>query len=210
MGCIVATISSNMHDEEKVGNCPFCRESANDVEHDKRMMKRVKANDPAAMREVGAKCYDKGDYDGAFEHYTKAAELGNVDAHARLGCMYWEGEGVEKDWKKSIYHWERAAIGGHPSARYFLAVMEASNGNVERAVKHLIISANLGHEESMKKLWRHYSLGNITKEDLDATLRTHHAAVDAMKSEQRDAAEVIFKQAAIDAAKSEHRDKASR
>ena len=32
-------------------------------------------------------------------------------------------------------------------------------------------------------------LSRITKEDLEATLRTHQAAVDAMKSEQRDAAE---------------------
>ena len=43
----------------------------------------------------------------------------------------------------------------------------------------------------MKALWKHYSLGNITKEDLDTTLRTHQAALVAMKSEQRDSAEVI-------------------
>ena len=63
---------------------------------------------------------------------------------------------------------------------------------MERSVKHYIIAANLGDEDSMKALWKHYSLGNITKEDLDATLRTHHAAVDATKSAQRDSAEAIF------------------
>ena len=45
----------------------------------------------------------------------------------------------------------------------------------------------------MKKLWKHYSLGNITKENLDSTLRTHQAAIDAMKSAQRDEAEVAFR-----------------
>jgi hypothetical protein len=41
----------------------------------------------------------------------------------------------------------------------------------------------------MKKLWKCYSEGNITKEDLNATLRTHQAALDAMKSPEREAAE---------------------
>ena len=61
-------------------------------------------------------------------------------------------------------------------------------------MKHLIIAANLGYDQSMKVLWKHYSHGNITKEDLDATLRSHQTAIDAMKSEQRDAAEVVFKE----------------
>jgi len=107
--------------------------------------------------------------------------------------MYHEGEGVEKDEEKAAYHWEKAAIGGHPIARYNLACIEEDNGNMERAVKHAIIAANLGMEESMKKLWKHYSLGNITKENLDSTLRTHQAAIDAMKSAQRDEAEVAFR-----------------
>jgi predicted secreted Zn-dependent protease len=59
-------------------------------------------------------------------------------------------------------------------------------------VKHFIIAANLGSEESMKALWTYYSVGCITKEDLDATLRTHQAALDAMKSAQRDEADVAY------------------
>ena len=50
-------------------------------------------------------------------------------------------------------------------------------------------SEQLGYGLSMKALWAHYSVGNITKEDLEAVLRAHKAAVDAMKSTQRDAAE---------------------
>jgi predicted secreted Zn-dependent protease len=41
----------------------------------------------------------------------------------------------------------------------------------------------------MKLLWKYYSAGIITKEDLDATLRTHQASIDATRSAQRDAAE---------------------
>jgi hypothetical protein len=80
-------------------------------------------------------------------------------------------------------------MGGHPEARYNLACVEEANGNIERAVKHSIIAANLGDELSMKELWAHYSGGNITKEDLDTTLRIHQAALDEMKSSEREEVE---------------------
>jgi TPR repeat protein len=108
--------------------------------------------------------------------------------------MYRLGKGVEKDMEKAVYHWEKAAIGGHPDARHNLACTEERNGNMERAVKHLVIAANLGYEDSMKSLWMHYSAGNITKEELDATLRSHQAALDAMKSEQREIGEEVVKE----------------
>jgi hypothetical protein len=60
---------------------------------------------------------------------------------------------------------------------------------MNRAVKHWIISANLGHDKSMKKLLSAYKDGHITKEEYGATLRTHQAAIDATKSAQRDVAE---------------------
>jgi Zn-finger nucleic acid-binding protein len=184
-GCIVANYKSNGDH-----TCPFCRESAvSKGENLIRLMKRVKANDPAALSQMGRECHDEGDYDVALEYCTKAAELGDLEAHCRLGWMYWKGSGVGKDEEKAVYHWEKAAIGGNPEARYNLAVIEQKNGNVERAVKHFIIAAKVGDEDSMKALWKHYSAGNITKEDLEVTLRTHHAAIDEMKSEQRDAAE---------------------
>ena len=175
--------------------CPFCRASSKDKEESrKRLMKRIKANDPAAMCYMGLECSREGNYDSALEYLEKAAELSDADAHYRLGCMYWKGNGVGMDEEKMVYHWEIAAIGGDPTARHFLAqIEEYDNDNMERAMKHYIIAANLGYELSMKALWRHYSAGNISKEELDATLRAHQAAIDATKSSQRDAAEVALK-----------------
>ena len=177
-------------------NCPFCREPAvnGEEENDKRVMERVKVNDPLALDQLGVRRYKEGAYDKAVEYYTKAAELGDAKAHYQLGIMYRKGEGVERDEEKVIHHWEKAAISGHPYARHNLAVIEATNGNIERAVKHNIIAANLGLEDSMKVLWRHYSNGYITKEELEATLRTHKAAIDATKSAQRDAGEAYYRQ----------------
>jgi TPR repeat protein len=162
---------------------------ADDEENKKRTMKRIKAGDPAAMREMGTRLYHEGDYDKAIEYWTNAAALGDTEAHYQLGCMHERGEGVEKDEEKEVYHYEKAAIGGHPDARYNLACIEEVNGNIERAVQHFIINANLGEEDSMKELWGYYARGNITKEDLEATLRSHKAAIDEMKSSQREEAE---------------------
>jgi TPR repeat protein len=187
-GCAVADVMSNGGDR-----CPFCREpDADDQdENKKRRMERIKANDPAAMGHMGLELRNEGEYDKAFEYYTRAAELGDSDAHYMLGLMYVDGDVVEKDKEKEVYHNEKAAIGGHPWARHNLGCYEHENGNMERAVKHWIIAANLGYEDSMKHLWRCYSAGAITKEDLDATLRTHQAAINEMKSKERDLAEKI-------------------
>ena len=159
-------------------------------------MKRIKANDPAALKEMGAERYDEGDHDTAFEYWTRAAELGNADAHYQLGRMHYFGEGVDKNEERAVYHFEKAAIGGHSRARHNLGCVEEENGNIERAVKHFVIAANLGDELSMKALWDYYKSGNITKEDLDATLRTHHAALNEMKSPERVAAEAWRKKSA--------------
>ncbi len=184
-GCVYANHISNGD-----RRCPFCREPRPKEKGEirRRKMKRVKANDPAALSHMGRQRYKEGDYDGAFEYLTKAAELGNAAAHCQLGVMYWKGHGVEKDEEKKIHHYEKAAIGGHPGTRHALALIEEKRGNIERSVKHFVIAANLGFEISMKELWGRYSRGHITKEELEATLRTHQAALDEMKSPQRDAA----------------------
>jgi TPR repeat protein len=161
-------------------------------ERRKRMMKRIKANDPAAMVQMGTMRYEEGDYVSAVKYWTKAAELGDAAAHYQLSAMYRIGLGIEGDEEKAVYHLEKAAICGHATARHNLACVEEANGNIERAVKHFIINANLGHEGSMKKLWPLYSAGNITKEELEATLLTHKAALDEIKSPEREEAEAVY------------------
>ncbi len=184
-GCEYANYKINGGD-----SCPFCREPApDDDEEEKRLMERVKANDPAAMYQMGTRRYHEGDHDSAVKYWTKAAELGYVDSHYQLSVVYLNGRGVEKEEEKAVYHSEKAAIGGEPYARHNLGCYERENGRIERAVKHFIIAAKLGFEKSMKSLWDYYKHGEITKEDLESTLRTHQAAITEMKSPQREAAE---------------------
>jgi len=178
-------------DEELDHTCPFCRHPVpnSEEEGNRNIMKRVEANDPAAMRHMGRERWGEGDYDGAFEYWTKAAGLGHVAAHFELSCMYRDGKGVEKDKKKQLHHLEEAAIAGHPDARHNLGCLEGKSGRHERAVKHLIIAANLGHDESLEYLKLIYREGRVSKEDFASALRGHQAAIDAAKSPQREAAE---------------------
>ena len=171
--------------------CPFCREPVPKTEEggiQNNLMKRVKANDPIALRELGKKCHDEGDYNRAFQNFTKAAELGDIVAHYSLSVMYRKGGGVERDEKKEVYHLEEAAIGGHFLARYDLGCTEGENGRKERAMKHWIIAARLGHDDALGVVKKGYILGLVSKEEYAAALRGHQAAVDATKSKQREEA----------------------
>ena len=156
-------------------------------------MKRVEANDPVALTDVGREIVKDGEYDRAFRYWTRAAELGDVEAHYQLSLSYLKGEGVEKDEKKEIYHLEEAAIRGHPDARYNLACCERRNGENKRAMKHFIIAASLGDDGSIQALKKHYKFGRVSKDDFAAALRAHHAAVKAMKSPQREAADLYYR-----------------
>ena len=98
MGCTLENyrekVLSNefFHDIVKASRCVFCRTPLSDKEeYAKREMERIEANDPAALRYRGSKCYQEGDYDKALKYWTKAAELGDIEAHYRLGYMYGEG-----------------------------------------------------------------------------------------------------------------------
>jgi len=159
------------------------------------MMKRVEANDPVALREMGRRRYKEGNTKSAFGYYSKATELEDVGAHFSLSLMYQEGLGVEKDEKKEVHHLEEAAIGGHPKARHNLGFVELINGRDARAVKHLIIAANMGHDGSLVALKLCYRKGLISKENFAAALRGHQAAVDSTKSPQREAAESALEKA---------------
>jgi len=183
-------------EQGKWPTCPFCREPMpkSEEETDKILMKRVKVNDPNALILVGSRCNVEGDYDRAVEYFTKAAELGDADGHYEISVAYREGNCVEKDEKREAYHLEEAAIGGHPYARFNLACIEdQKRGNFDRAVKHFVIAAILGLDEALEAVKKRFQRGKVSKEDYEAALRGHQAAVDATKSEQREEAEEFYK-----------------
>eukprot|EP00986_Skeletonema_menzelii_P019828 scaffold29303_cov160-Skeletonema_menzelii.AAC.3 len=189
-GCVYANMMSDVR-EKIEPKCPFCRTRLlqSQAAFEMAEMKRAEANDPVPLCEFGARCRDKGDYDGALENWTKAARSGSVKGHACLGIMYAQGEGgVERDEKKAFHHLEKAAVGGDPKARFLLGCLEARKGNKERAVKHWIIAANQGQDEALNFVKEGFQDGIASKEEYASTLRRHQAAVDATISAQREEA----------------------
>ena len=175
--------------------CPFCRDLAPTTgeEYKQRLLRRVEVNDPTALKNIGHMSYEEEDYENAFQYWTRAAEAGNEPVHFDLGMLYMSGKFVGKDKNKCISHLERAAIRGHVDARYALGYLEWESGRFDRGVKHWIISASFGNDESIQQLKECYKLGHVSKDDFAKALRAHHAAVDAMKSPQREKAELIYK-----------------
>jgi TPR repeat protein len=192
-GCDIANKKREAEMGLKQHKCAFCRELMifSEKEADKRLLKRVKKNDPVATWQMGTKRYQDGDYDIALEYYTKAAELGNAAAHFSLSGMYRMGQVVKKDKRKEMYHLEEAAIRGHERARHNLGYEEWKNGIFERAKNHFIIAANLGYDESLTALRQLYVDRHASKEDYDGALRAYQAAMDATKSTEREVAEAV-------------------
>ncbi|KAK1737807.1 hypothetical protein QTG54_011579 [Skeletonema marinoi] len=145
-----------------------------DVEKDAIKRRRIEANDPITLREVGKDYYRERDYEKALQHWSRAAKLGDADAHYCLTILYLEGLGVEKDEKKRLYHLEEASIGGHLVARRNLTYQMAGlRGRDAEAVEFLKEVHEMGQE---------YEMGAFGIDVCDAAVRGYQAAVDATKS----------------------------
>ncbi len=92
MGCCYANTKREI-EEGLEPRCAFCREpvARSEEEGDKRVMERIKKNCPAAMCHMGKKRYKERDFETALKYYTKAAELGDANAHSNLSVMYQRG-----------------------------------------------------------------------------------------------------------------------
>jgi len=198
-GCYVANLVREAKASLGNASCPFCRKlfPLTEEESDKQNMERVEMNDPVAICHKGAQQMEEGNYTSAFEYWSKAAELGDFEAHFKLAAMYHYGRGVEKDEGNEIHHLEEAAIHGVASARHRLGWYEMSNENSVRAAKHWIIAATQGCDDSMNSMMDMFKGGFVSKEVLAATLRAHQAAADATKSPQRKAAEEYYRRLAV-------------
>ncbi|KAL7533270.1 hypothetical protein ACHAXR_005135 [Thalassiosira sp. AJA248-18] len=190
-GCGYADVIARRSAE---GICPFCRTPAPTSEEGavQRLRTRIEAGDAIAMHNLGCQ-YRRGrvvpqDSNKALELWRRAAKLVCDESHTNLAESYALGEIVEKDVKKAKYHWELAAMGGNVVARYNLGVFEAEAGNMNRALKHFMISSGCGCDDSLKEIQKGFSDGHATKDDFEKALRAHKESKDEMQSDQRDAA----------------------
>ena len=72
-----------------------------------------------------------------------------------------------------------------------LGCIEEIDKNIDRAMKHFMIGAKAGEDDSLKKVGEGYKAGYVTKDDYASTLRAYQVSVDEMKSEQRSEAAAL-------------------
>ena len=182
--------------QRKKDVCPFCRTPAPVTieEGNMRDLQRVELNDATAMYNLGL-YHRNGDYGfpqnhvKALELWHRAGELGNAQSYYAIGNVYKFGEGgVEVDEKKAIYYWGLAAIGGDPYARNNLGVIEANLNNMDRALKHCMITVRIGVSNSLENIKLMFKNGDATRDDYSKALRSYQAHLDEIKSVQRDEA----------------------
>ena len=89
---------------------------------------------------------------------------------------------------KAKYYFELAAIGGSAVARYNLGAFEEDEDNMDRAVKHWMISVAAGHDNSLIAIRECFLNEHATKDEFEKALRAHKDANDEMRSDQREAA----------------------
>ena len=95
--------------ESREQKCTFCRTPLPKTNEEgyQNESKREAANDPAVFCRMGASRYYVGYYDSAFEYWTKAAELGGVEAHFCLSGLYAGRQGVKAERKSLFIIWKR-------------------------------------------------------------------------------------------------------
>jgi len=194
-GCCYAPVYDNQGNEVDNEKCPFCRtpKPSSEKEANERMKERVEANDPNAIFNLAID-YRNGtngfpqDYKKALELYHQAAKLGFAPAYGCIGIAYENGRGVDIDKKKAIHYYELAAMGGDLIARHNLGIKEENAGNMDRALKHYMVTAAGGHFDSLKEIKDMYSKGHATKEDYTKALQSYQEYLGEIKSTQRDKA----------------------
>ena len=189
-GCSVASYMKGMED------CAFCRtppSPAGYADDLARVQARARKKDPEAIHYLGKAYYYGGlglqkDMQKAFKLSTEAAELGSIEAIYSLGNAYYHGDGVRQDKVKAVHLIEKAAMHGDVESRHNLGHSEIKKGNYGRALRHLLISAKVGHEDSIEAIKNMFVEGLATKELYTQALKGYQEAVEEMKSHDRDEA----------------------
>ena len=157
------------------------------------MKKRADGGDARAIYNLGG-CYYRGEYGLRQNHnkgmklWLRAGELGDATAYTNIGNSYCAGTGVERDENKAKYYYGLAAMGGSAAARHNLGNWERRAGNFDRAMKHWMISAGAGLDESLEIIRHLFMNGHATKDYFEKALRAHKEAKDEEKSDQRETA----------------------
>lgn len=94
---------------------------------------------------------DEGKYKSAINYYKKGHESGDTRATQKLGVMYYNGEFVEKDVRKSLEYMNIASKENAPHALYVMGIANLST-NKKVAIRYLKEAYKLGSVHAAESL----------------------------------------------------------
>jgi len=175
--------------------CPYCRTPfpTSDEEAIERDKALVEAGNAIAIYNLGNFYRDgrngyRQDCGKALELWHRAADLGHAMAYSNIGYAHHYGRGVKVDMKKAVHYYELSAMMGNERARYNLGCVERDAGNMDRALKHLMIAVGGGFNLSLERIKELYIDGTVTKECYTKALQSYQEYLGEIKSPQRDEA----------------------
>ena len=92
----------------------------------------------------------------AAKYYYKAGKMGNPMGWYQLGCMYYNGQGVQKNIEKAVEYWKQSANMGHAKSQHDVGLIyskgilsvQPGESRFEVAKKWLRKAAKQGHEDA--------------------------------------------------------------
>jgi len=122
----------------------------------------------------GIEAYESGDYTTAFKHLRPLADRGHAVSQFTIGDMYFEGKGVEQNYKAAIDWYTVAAENGSSLAQFNLASMYYEGLGVTQdfnaAFSWHKLAAEQGVSFSQFSLGQMYLSGNGAPQDI---IRAH-------------------------------------
>ena len=126
------------------------------------------ADTPGEWYKKGVEHYEKHKLKEAHTWFLKAAEVGHSEAQFRLGLLYKNGDGVEKNSVEASRWYQKAAEQGFAKAQVNLGLMyqrgEGVEKNYSKAAEWQRKAANNGYSEGLLNLGNMYANGVGFKE----------------------------------------------
>ena len=123
----------------------------------------------SAYFQMGKYQYRKKRYKKAIKWLTKSAvQSWNREAQLYLGTIYYNGEGVAKDYKNALHYFEDAAMQGSTEAQIKLGIMFYKGEGTpmdKPAAEFLLRKSMEDGNEVGKKLYEKYNLAELVKDN---------------------------------------------
>ncbi len=156
----------------------------------------VKASDAAAptasdqkeepadeFLQAGIRMLNRGDYVAALKSFGEASRRGNHEAQYRIGLMYRDGVGLNRDSSEAAYWFRKAGSNGHAGGQYEIAVCFMQGRGVLQdsrvAAEWFWRAAENGHPKAAFYLARMYRDGVGMNKDLRKAAKYMSQAAEA-------------------------------